>query len=458
MAVTTPEDLKTIQAKVYDVPRSATKLVDIKPEGDSVEFPEIVSFDYYESLHDSFITAQITIFDSSGKIDKAFNECGVRQFCPVEITLYDPSYGKEWIREIPFMDFSGSNCFYVSRVVNQITRGKKKQYTLELVNKDSLVALSRTIRSAWPPDSSTKVDYNTVVDDVLKKYIKTSKDTSMVMVHMTESVAKVMGNNMKPYQLIDNICTKATPKASGATSGKEETRPAGYVFHEVYDQYRFDSIHKLLTSSEYFNDKHGVYTIRPVNDGETPENVAAYVIQSYKFYDGETQSSLLEEVAAKKRGKPKTKVLDVSRNIFKEIEKLPPKTTSDKCLVTSVDEDFGPVTVTTQTEYQFEYYNSCDETALDNEPTNPEITSMNYGAMLDMLKNKTSTIKVPGNLSLSAGDQIVLEVPEIKPEGDKGSESSAKYSGNYLITKINHKVVDIETVITVMQICKLIEA
>lgn len=458
MAVTTAEGIKTIQAKVYDVPRSAKKLVDIKPEGDSVEFPEIVSFDYYESLHDSFITASITIFDSSGKIDEAFNKCGVRQFCPVEITVYDPSYGKDWVRQIPFMDFSGPNCFYVSRVVNQINRGKKKQYTLELVNKDSLVALSRTIRSAWPPDSSTKIDYNTVIDDVLKKYIKTSKDTSPVMKVMTESVAKVMGNNMKPYQLINNICTKATPKASGATSGKEETRPAGYVFYEVYDQYRFDSIHKLLTSLEYFNIDHSKYTIKPVTDGETSEKDASYVITSYKFYEDSNQSSLLEEVASKKRGKPKTKVLDVSRNIFKEIEKLPPKTITDKCLVTSVDEDFGPVTTITQTEYQFEYYNSCDETALDNEPTNPEITSMNYGAMLDMLKSKTSTIKVPGNLSLSAGDQIVLEIPEIKPEGDKGSESSAKYSGYYLITKINHKVVDAENVVTIMEICKLVEA
>ena len=458
MAVTTPEEVKTIQAKVYDVPRSAKKLVDIKPEGDSVEFPEVVSFDYYESLHESFITASITIFDSSGKIDEAFNKCGVRQFCPVEITVYDPSYGKDWVRVIPYMDFSGPNCFYVNRVVNQTTRGKKKQYTLELINKDALVSMSRTIRSAWPPDSSTKIDYNTVIDDVLKKYIKTSKSTSPVMRDMTESVAKVMGNNMKPYQLINNICTKATPKASGATSGKEETRPAGYVFHEVYDEYRFDSIHKLLTGFEYFNPSHSVYTIIPVNDGETPENVAAYVIQSYKFYDGSNQSSAVENAASGGRGKPKTKVLDVTRNIFKEIEKLPPKTITDKCLVTSVDEDFGPVTTTTQTEYQFEYYNSCDETALDNEPTNPEITSLNYGAMLDMLKNKTSTIKVPGNLSLSAGDQIVLDIPEIKPEGDKGSEISAKYSGNYLITKINHKVVDIETVVTIMEICKLIEA
>lgn len=458
MATSEPESKKAIQARVYDVPRSASKVVDIAPEGESLEFPEILSFNYFESLYESFITATIVIFDSSGKIDKAFGGCGVRQFCPVEIEVIDPSSDTEWQRKTPLLQFVGNNCFYVSRVVNQVVRGKKKQYTLELVNKDSLVSLSRTIRNAWPPDSSTKVDYNTVVSDVLKNYIKTRKSTSKLMADMSESVAKVMGNNMKPYQLINHICSKATPKASGATGGKEETRPAGYVFYETYDEYKFDSIHKLITQPVYHDSEHGVYNFKFVNDNETGPAEAAYIVLSYKFYDGETQSSLLEEVAAKKRGKPKTKVLDVSRNTFKEIEKLPPKTISDKCLVTAVDEDFGPVTITTQTEYQFEYYNTCDETALDNEPTNPEITSMNYGALLDMLKSKTSTIRINGNLSLSAGDHIYLNLPEIQGEGNKGSEISAKYSGYYLITKINHRVEDISNVYTHLEICKLVEA
>ena len=78
--------------------------------------------------------------------------------------------------------------------------------------------------------------------------------------------------------------------------------------------------------------------------------------------------------------------------------------------------------------------------ALDNEPPNPELTSINYGAMLDMLKSKTSTIRVPGNLSLSAGDHIALDFPLIKGDSGKAAEASDKYSGAYLITKINHRV------------------
>ena len=49
------------------------------------------------------------------------------------------------------------------------------------------------------------IDYNTVVSDVLNKYIKTSKDYSYVMDAMSESVDKVMGNGRKPIELINNI-------------------------------------------------------------------------------------------------------------------------------------------------------------------------------------------------------------------------------------------------------------
>lgn len=447
---------KSITAVIYDVP-TASKVADISAEGEGLPFPEVISFAYYESLYEPFMRASITIADSSGKIDKAFNNCGVRQYCAVEVFVKDPTIQTEYERERPELTFSGYNLFFVDRVVNQLIEGKKKIYTLELITRDSLLSLSTTIKSAWPPDNTTKIDYNTVVDDILVKYIKTYKNKGPVMEEMTETVGKIMGNNMKPYQLINQICSKATPKASNS-GGKEETRPAGYLFYETYDEYRFDSIHKLITGPVNFNGDHSIYSIKPVNDSDTGRKEASYVIVSYKFYDGTNQSSLLEEVLSAKRGKPAKNVLDVQRNVFKKIEKLPPKTIEDKCLKSASDEDFTPVTYTQQTEYQIEYYNTCDETALDNEPTNPELTSMNYGALLDMLKSKTSTVRIPGNLSLSCGDHIYIDFPLIQGEGAKQTESSTKYSGYYLITQLVHKVEDIRNVYTELEICKLVEA
>ena len=53
-------------------------------------FPEVITFNYYESVLEDFITAELTILDSAGLVDEAFDKCGVRQFCPVEITVLDP--------------------------------------------------------------------------------------------------------------------------------------------------------------------------------------------------------------------------------------------------------------------------------------------------------------------------------------------------------------------------------
>ena len=456
MSVTEP-NVRAIQAKVYDIPNS-NKLVELAPSGDSVEFPEVISFNYYESLYESFITADITILDSAGAVDEAFGKCGVRQFCPVEIVVNDPSIGTDWEKERPKFEFAGSNCFYVNRVVNQLIKGKKKQYTLELINRDAIVALSKNVKSSWPPDETTKVDYNTVVDDILGRYIQTAKNKAPVMEQMTESVAKVQGHNKLVYQLLNSMCKPATPKGTDG-SGKEETRPAGYVFYETYGEYRFDSINKILTDPFRIDTKKGTaYQVKFVNDNQTGPALASQTILSYKFYDGATQSSLLEEIAAKKRGKPKTIVLDPQRNVDKVVEKLSPKTMDDKCLKAASDGDFTTVKYIEQTEYQIEYYNVCDDTALNNEPINPVLSSMNYGAMLDMLKSKVSTIRVPGNLSLSAGDHLELDFPLIKGDSGKAAEASDKYSGTYLITKINHRIEDINHVYTHMEICKLVES
>jgi len=442
-----------VKATVFDIP-SASKLVDLAPEGKGVLLPEVISFNYYEAVLEDFITADITVLDSAGLVDESFNKCGVRQFCPITIEFPDPSKGTKWQKDRTEFDFTGDNCFYVNRVVNQITQGKKKQYKLELVNKDAIIALSKNVKSSWPPDSSTKVDYNTIVDDLLGRYVSTAKNKAPVMEEMTESIPKLQGHNFKVYELLNSMCKYATPKGTDG-SGGEETRPAGYVFYETYDEYRFDSIHKLITEPYRLN--YG-YKVMPVNDNATGPKEASQTILSYKFYDGQTQSSLLEEIAAKKRGKPKTQVLDVQRDTYPVIEKLPPKTVEDKCLKAPSDGEFTTIKYLEQTQYSIEYYNTCKGDALDNEPPNPELTALNYGAMLDMLKTKVSTIRVPGNLSLSAGDHIELDFPLIKGDSGKAAEASDKYSGAYLITKINHRVENITHLYTHMEICKLVES
>ena len=38
-----------VRATVYNIP-SATKLIDLAPEGDGILFPEVILFNYYEAV------------------------------------------------------------------------------------------------------------------------------------------------------------------------------------------------------------------------------------------------------------------------------------------------------------------------------------------------------------------------------------------------------------------------
>ena len=114
-----------VKATVFDIP-NASKLVDLKPEGEGILFPEVISFNYYEAVLEDFITADLTILDSAGLVDEAFNKCGVRQFCPVTIEFSDPSKGTDWEKDRTEFAFTGDNCFYVNRVVNQGNQRKEK--------------------------------------------------------------------------------------------------------------------------------------------------------------------------------------------------------------------------------------------------------------------------------------------------------------------------------------------
>ena len=64
------------------------------------------------------------------------------------------------------------------------------------------------------PDETTKIDYNTVVDDVLGRYVQTTKNKAPVMEQMTETVAKLQGHNKLVYQLLNDMCKPATPKGN----------------------------------------------------------------------------------------------------------------------------------------------------------------------------------------------------------------------------------------------------
>ena len=83
------------------------------------------------------------------------------------------------------------------------------------------------------------------------------------------------------------------------------------------------------------------------------------------------------------------------------------------------------------------------------------MTSLNYSAILEALKTKTSSIRVPGNLSISAGDHIFIEVPTIQGDGSNATQTDNKYTGIYLVVKVSHRLEDIKNIFTDLEITQI---
>ena len=442
-----------VQIKIYDVP-TETDITKLLPTGTPQEFPDVLTFQYYETLYDSFTTAYATVADSAGVMEQLFEGKGFRPLCPVEVVITDPLYGKGAQRSVAEYDFSGEKCFFLKRIVNQVVKGKLKTYTLELTTRDSLAAIATTIKRSWPADASTGIDYNTVVLNIMMDYIKTSKPTSLISEEISEQVSKVMGNNYEPYKLINDACKKATPKTA-SSAAQEEDRPSGYVFWETYNYgYNFKSIYNLITQTQEVGAEK-TYKVAPVNEGSGLLNMAYNVI-SYAHSDSSKESDIIEQIITGARSSRQKYIHDPALNKVTLVTTATSSKIKDDSTAAPADTSFKPTTHLQESQFQLEYINSCEKSELNKKPLNPEHSSFNYGATLDTLRRNTSTIKIPGNLVLSAGDHVYVDFPLIAAQGTQTLPSSDKYSGYYLITKLMHYVEDITTIYTELEIVKLI--
>lgn len=448
---------RPISVKVYDIP-NVKMITQLMPTGEAIEIPDIISFSYYESVYDSFIFARLTIFDSAGALQKAFGGCGIRNLCAVEIEFNDPSTGTNYQRSRNQMNFGSTNCFYVSKIANQLVQGKKQIYEIELMNRDALCSTHTNIYTSWPSDGNDgSIEYNVPIYDVLTKVINSKKDVSNITTEKTKPVKKITGNGLRPFQFIAECCKQATSlKFSGSGNSAAdnlEKGASGYLFWETYDKYNFISIAKLLTNPAEIPTDHR-FKVSIVNDSETVESEASQRILQYKFNDDANTSDVIQEITSGSRGKPRKYLFDTTRNVYKKIESVA-ESIADKCVKTVFDNSFNMTEYLHQSEYQIEYMVACDSKQLNSEPVHPALTSLNYSAILEGLRTKVSSIRVPGNLSISAGDHIFVEVPTIQGDGSNTTQTDNKYTGIYLVVKVSHRLEDIKNSFTDLEISQI---
>lgn len=475
MAQLTPTKLAPIKVVIYDVP-SQNDLTKIAPEPERgfYEISDVSSFEYFESIYEPFVTARLTLLDSSGVLEDAFGDkCGIRKFCAVEVTLADPRADENTRKrsngeEVKTFNFVGQNCFYIQRIAEQKVKGKKQIYTLELLNKDALICISKVVSRKWPPgENSRNIEWNKIIDDLLTEEMKTSKEKNVTK-DKTQNVGVYPALKYSPLKVINDACSKAIPliqsggkTISGQSSKEKGSVPtevkkdfAGYAFFETYDAFNYLSLDGLVNTNAtgITVDEFHTFKTSVANSPQSTPDEEAQVIITYKFYDQDKTSSSIEDVLSGKTGNRTINYFNLTNRKF---ERVVNEYQKDKCEVVPFEDGFKIQINKITTKYQVEYFNTCDKTELESAIQNDTITTWNYQGNLEDIRSKTSTVRVPGNLALSAGDKVYLGFLKIQGVGGRDNELSDKYSGIYVITELAHRLEGVNKLYTDLSVCKL---
>lgn len=472
MSQVTPEDRQLLKVIVYDVPKEQSDISNIGPDygGEFYEFADIINFEYTESIYEPFMTARVTVLDANGNLENAFNGCGLRQYCPIEVVLVDPAAGTDTPRirngeEIDAFEFTGDNCFYVTRVVNQLVKGKKQTYQIEMLSKNAILCIADIVSRKWPSgENQHNIEWNKIIQDLLLEEMKVKKELN-VTDDKTEMVTVYPANNYYPLKIINDACSKAIPliKSGGeVSSAKDDNAPlektqlkkyVGYTFYETYDKINYVSLDGLMNigySNTVVDDSH-TFVSQPTNKSDTTPAQERQTILKYTFNEEENTSDSISNALSGKTGSKTINYFDLGTRKFKKVIEQYPK---EECEMLPFEGSFRNNVYKITSTYSTEFFNTCDKTVLDKVQQNDTITTLNYSASLEDIKDKTSTVRLPGNLALSVGDKIFLGFMKVQPDRD-GNEFSDKYSGIYVITELAHRVENVKNFYTDLSVCKL---
>jgi len=384
---------------------------------------------YYESILQDTVKITYTFADTGNTVDNKTALEGL------------PIVGQEKV-SVKFKDNNEvvlNLTMYVNKVTPLSDDTTKSMIQLELVSKEFI--LNEKIRLNERFDGK--------ISDHLKKiltapnYLATKKN---IDIEETSNNYNFIGNNKKPYYAMNWLSKKAVPNFKEAKGNT-----AGYFFFETSEGFKFKSIDSLLSQEKK---KSIIYNQTPDSRGDNiPSGYDAKALEYSKDNRVDVQEKL-------KMGAYSTRtVLFDPFNCYyevivpnaKEIEKKNGIKTSGKELPTLNPEfnrtgnnkDFSRTTyylldkgtlpsggiqqqIEKSKEENFEYKNILNQAI------------MRYNQLYSI----KTTITIPGDFSLHAGDAIFIDAPELATET---TDVSKENGGLYIIADLCHYISPKET-------------
>jgi hypothetical protein len=384
----------------------------------------ITSIDYYEDILSPCITMTMDVINSYS----IFNLLPIRGGEKVSMEIETAS-GKFLL--------DGENAMYVYKVSNLDAQNTNESFTLHLVSREGLT--NETVRC----ETVYRGNLKTTVTKILKDVLKTNKFKSE-NIEQTSNSYSFVGNNKKPFHILQWLGPKAVSAISGGatgTSGGDQSGiakgTAGFFFYENRDGFNFRSIDSLVSNTrieESSANKKKVYNY----------SYEQFVIQhndlnnNFKIinYNYEKNIDLMKSLRVGMYAN-KTYFYDLYSNsldLYKYTLKDQIKNKLGAAESIAVSEEFGDSVSRIMVKVADRGALKPDGSIGDKLISGADM-SMSY-SRYNLLFSQALNMNVPLNINLKCGDIIYAQFPKMEPSNN--GEVDPEQSGFYLIKELRH--------------------
>lgn len=382
---------------------------------------------YYESILQDTVRLTYTFADSGNTIDSKTALEGL------------PIVGQENV-SVKFKD-NNENSLELTMYVNKVTPlsddTTKSMIQLELVSKEFI--LNEKIRLNERFDGKISDHIKKIL--TAQNYLATKKQ---IDIEETSNNYNFIGNNKKPYYTMNWLSKKAVSSES-----QKKGDSAGYFFFETSEGFKFKSIDGLLSQEKK---KSIVYNQTPDSRGD---NVPPGYDVKALDYSKDNRVDVQEKL---KMGAFSTRtVLFDPFNCYYEVV-VPNAKEKEKSLklggkelpvlnkefdIPGANKDFSRTTYYLLDKGTLPSGDSQQQISKSKEENFEYKNILNQSIMrYNQLYSSKTTITIPGDFSLHAGDAIFIDAPELAAET---KDVSKENGGLYIIADLCHYISPKET-------------
>jgi len=339
----------------------------------------------------------------------------------------------------------GDNNLYINTItpIPSASETTSKSYEIILTSKEFIDNEKARVRYCL---SGTIADE---VENILKDVLKSEK-VKEANIEQTKELLQYIGNNKKPFYVINNLSTKAV-----SAKDQELGVSAGYLFYETADGYHFKSIDALLSGEKK---KSIIYNETPDSEKGIPKgyDIKALTLDTDNRINVQKKLSMGAYSTRSITIDPFTTEYSVKTiNAFDDGwgeklklagEKLPEPNgvfTKD-----GSDAEFSRTTWQLASTGQLHMGESEEQIEKSDKENLKKSEVVNQSIMrYNQLFASQITITIPGEFSLHAGECVWMDIPQIGESKNKscGDEVNKMDGGLYIIADLCHYITAKET-------------